>query len=146
MTLPTEAGGADAAASVAVAVDAIAWSSVGLVTGAEVGLDHLLVRLHLGRGAFGDLLAVVEHGDAVAQAHDELHVVLDQEDGAAVAADAVDELAQHHLLGGVHAGGGLVEGDELGIGGERPGDLEAPLVAVAEGARLELGVAADADV
>ena len=36
-------------------------------------------------GAFGDLLAVVEHQHAVAHAHHQLHVVLDQQDRRAVA-------------------------------------------------------------
>ena len=31
------------------------------------------------RRALGDLLAVVEHGDAVGDAHDDAHVVLDQQ-------------------------------------------------------------------
>src|SRR2546421_1135439 len=103
-------------------VFAIARSSVSFVTGAEVRLDHLLVALHVVRRAFGDLLAVVEHRHAVAQAHHQLHVVLDEQDGAAVLADAVDELTQHDLLGGVHAGGRLVECDERGVGGQRAGD------------------------
>ena len=30
--------------------------------------------------ALGDLLAVVEHGDALGDAHDDLHVVLDEQD------------------------------------------------------------------
>ena len=38
--------------------------------------------------ALGDLLAEVEHGDAVAHAHDEAHVVLDEDDGQAGVADA----------------------------------------------------------
>ncbi len=115
-------------------------------SGAQVGLDHFFVLLHVVRRALGDLLAVVEHGDAVAQAHDELDVVLDQQDGAVVVADTVDQLAQHHLLGGVHAGGRLVERDQLRVGGERAGDLQAPLVAVGQCARLVVGVAPDAHV
>ena len=117
-----------------------------LVAGAQVGLDHLLVALHVVRRAFGDLLAVVEHGHPVAQAHHQLHVVLDQQDGAAVLADLVDQFTQHHLLGGVHAGGGLVQRDQLGVGGQGTGDLQPALVAVAQRAGLHLGKAADAHV
>src|SRR5215203_2475280 len=59
-------------------------SSMNLMAGAQVGLDDLLVALHLGGGAFGDLLAVVQHRDPVAQAHHQLDVVLDQQDRAPV--------------------------------------------------------------
>mmetsp|Transcript_1047 Transcript_1047/g.2758 ORF Transcript_1047/g.2758 Transcript_1047/m.2758 type:complete len:297 (+) Transcript_1047:2737-3627(+) len=120
--------------------------SVGLVASAQIGFDDLLVALHLGRRALGDLLAVVQHRHAVAQAHHQLHVMLDQQDGAAVLADAVDQLAQHDLFGRIHAGGGLIERDQLGVGGQGPGDLQAALVAVAQSPRLEFGVLADADV
>ena len=37
--------------------------------------------------ALGDLLPVVEHGDDVGQLHDQVHVVLDQEDGDPAVAD-----------------------------------------------------------
>ena len=111
-----------------------------MAAGAEVGLDHLLVLLHLGGRALGDLLAVVEHGEPVAQAHHQLHVVLDQQDGAAVLADLVDQLAQHQLLARVHAGGGFVERDQLGVGRQCARDLEPALVAVAECSRLVAGV------
>ena len=48
---------------------------------AQVGVDHLRVAADLLRGALGDGLAVVEHVDALADAHDDLHVVLDEQDG-----------------------------------------------------------------
>src|SRR3712207_6973039 len=43
-------------------------------------LDHPRVAAHLGGRALGDLLAVVQHGDALRDLHDQAHVVLDQED------------------------------------------------------------------
>ena len=48
----------------------------------------------------------------------------------------VDQFAQLHFFGGVHAGGGLVQRDELRVGGQRAGDLQAALVAVAQRAAL----------
>src|SRR5207245_8187483 len=55
---------------------------------AEIGFDDTLIRLdHAGR-ALGDLLAVVEHEHRFAQAHDDLHVVLDEQDGLALLAQA----------------------------------------------------------
>ena len=77
--------------------------------------------------------AVVEHRDPLGDAHDELHVVLDEQDGelqvVAHLADEADEL-QRFLR--VHPRGGLVEEQELGLRRERTGDLEAPLIAVRE--------------
>ena len=52
-------------------------------------------RADLVRRALGDLLAVVEDGDPVADAHDDPHVVLDQQDRQAeVAAQPADEVGQ----------------------------------------------------
>src|SRR6185295_225118 len=76
----------------------------------------------------------------------QLHVVFDQQDGAVVLADPVDQLAQQNLFGRVHAGGRLIQGDQLRVGGQGPGDLQPALVAVREGAGLVVGVLADTDV
>ena len=61
-------------------------------------------------------------------------------------ADPVDQLAQRHLLGRVHAGGRLVESDQLRIGRQGARHLEPALIAVAQGAGLVFGEAGDADV
>ena len=80
------------------------------------------------------LLAVVEDGDPVADPHDQLHVVLDEQDREAeVAAQPRDQARSRSCrLLGVHARGGLVEQQELRVGGERPRDLEPALVAVGQ--------------
>ena len=49
------------------------------------------VRTSAGR-ALGDLAAEVEHGDAVGDAHDEAHVVLDEQHRVALVADRADEV------------------------------------------------------
>jgi hypothetical protein len=75
--------------------------------------------------------AVVEDGDALGDGHDQAHIVLDQHHGdTQVVAQAADQLGGRAGLIGVHAGGGLVEQDQLGVAGEGAGDLEAALVAV----------------
>ena len=59
----------------------------------EVGLDDPGVALHLGRRALDQLAALHEHGHPVAQAEDEPHVVLDDDDRHALVADAADQVA-----------------------------------------------------
>ena len=102
------------------------------MTHAEVGLDDFRVLPHIVRRAVGDALAVVEHGDPVAQAHHQFDVVLDQQDGDACVADAADAVDQVLPLGGVHAGGGFVEKQQTRLGRERPGDLDQALLAVGQ--------------
>jgi hypothetical protein len=107
---------------------------------AEVGLGDLGVGLDLGRGAGGDLLAGVQDGDPVADLHDEVHVVLDQQD-AHPGRDGADQLAElvHLVLG--QPGGGLVEEEQVGLGDEGAGEGDALLHRVREAARVAVGVA-----
>ena len=96
--------------------------------------------------AFGDALAVVEDGDAVADPHDDAHVVLDEEDREAELVAELRDQARHlGGLVGVHAGRRLVEEQELRLARERARDLEAPLVAVREVARQLLVAIRQAD-
>ena len=76
---------------------------------AQVGFDHPRIGAHLLGRALGDLGAVVEDDDLVGDVHHHLHVVLDEKDGDATIADLEDQLAQLRLLGGVQAGGGLIQ-------------------------------------
>src|SRR5213594_3793373 len=48
----------------------------------KIRFDDTLVGLNQTGRPLGDLLAVVEHEDGLAQPHDHLHVVLHQENGA----------------------------------------------------------------
>src|SRR5207253_9217104 len=52
----------------------------------------------------------LEHG--LAEPHDDLHVVLDEQDGLAAVAELTDGLEEVVEEGPVHARGGLVEEDE----------------------------------
>src|SRR5512134_3225756 len=68
------------------------------VSHSEIGPDHHRVGAHFGRGAFGDLGAVVEHHHVARDIHHHAHVVLDQHDrGAPLVVDVEDE-ARHVLL------------------------------------------------
>src|ERR1043165_8134186 len=81
-----------------------------LMSDSQIGVDHLLVLLDLGRYAVGDLAAVVEHHHAVGDVHHHAHVVLDQDErGAEVVVDVEDEAAHVLLFLVVHARHRLVE-------------------------------------
>ena len=96
--------------------------------------------------SLGDDLAVVEDGDPVADAHDHPHVVLDEQDRQAeLAPEAPDEVGHLARLAAVHAGGRLVEEQELGPGRQGAGDLEPALVAVGQVARPRLGPLVEVD-
>ena len=55
-------------------------------------------------------------------------VVLDEQHGDTVVVDGLDQLAQLAGLGGVHARRRFVEGQQLGLGGQGAGDLQAALI------------------
>src|SRR5204862_62122 len=75
--------------------------------------------------ALGDDLAVVEHGDPITDAHHDPHVVLDEQDRQALfGTQLADEVGHLACLAVVHAGGRLVEQQELRPGGQGPGDRE----------------------
>ena len=100
---------------------------------AQVGLDHRGVVGDLVEAALGQLLAVVERDDAVGDALDDVHVVLDHEDRvAALLAQARDQLGDLVGLVGVHPRRRLVEQQHPRAGRHRPRDLEAPAVRVGE--------------
>ena len=72
--------------------------------------------------------------------------MLDQQDGAAIAADALEEVAQRELLGGVHAGRGFVECQQQRLGRERTRDLETSLVPIGQRAGRVGRVAGNAHI
>ena len=71
--------------------------------------------------------------------------MLDQEHRDSGVADGSYSLDQLDLLGGVHAGGRLVEKQQLGIGGKSPSDLDQPLLAIGQGGHRPIGQVLDAD-
>src|SRR5215471_14273730 len=76
---------------------------------AEIGADHFLVLLDLGRRALRDFAAEIERDDLVGDGHDKVHVVLDEEDGdLPVIADPPDHRAEPGDLLVVEAASRLV--------------------------------------
>src|SRR6185312_984982 len=111
---------------------------------AQIGFDDLRVLRDFGRHTLGQLLAEIEHDDAVRQAHDGLHQVLDDQDGDAAGADLADD-ADHVLdLGGVEAGQDLIEHQQLWLRGERAGEFEPFLARDGQMQRQRLGAVGQA--
>jgi hypothetical protein len=79
------------------------------------------------------------HDDAVGEAKDGVHVVLDEQH-CDVARQSGDHLEQLGALPLRHAGRGLVEQQHLRPGGERERDLEEPLLAIGELAGRSMAV------
>ena len=71
--------------------------------------------------------------------------MLDEQHGDAGVTDLADQLEQVLLLGRVEAGRRLVQAEQLGLGGQRPGDLEPALVAVGQVAGQLVGAVRDPD-
>src|SRR5215831_7197326 len=115
-----------------------AWSS-SIMGHAQVGVHHRLILAHdLGR-AVGDLPAVIEHDHAIGNIHDHAHIVLDQRDGGAELVVHVEDEAGHVLLLlHVHPRHGLVEEEEVRLGGQRPRQLHSLLEPVGQPPRRRL--------
>src|SRR5215467_6399908 len=75
----------------------------------QVSGDHLGVVLHFGSAPFGDLAAVVQNQHAIADAHHQFHVVLDQQDGDPVVPDVLQQPLQALSFGRIHPSRGFVE-------------------------------------
>ena len=85
--------------------------------------------------------AEVQHGQLPADAGDELHVVLDKEDGnAEFIADELDRIHKLRRLVRVHAGCRLIEEKELGVRCHGSRDFELPLLSVGQVRRKSRGV------
>ncbi|CCY06109.1 putative uncharacterized protein [Eggerthella sp. CAG:1427] len=103
----------------------------------QIRLDDGGIGFDVGRAALGDDLAVVQHADALADTHDQIHVVLDEQNGDLEGIpDAADVLHQLRRLGRVHARRRLVQQQQQWPGGQRPDDLQTALCAVGQTPRL----------
>ena len=91
------------------------------------GGAHERVGLYLLRVTEGDETPEVEDVDVVAGAHDEAHVVLDEQHAEAGRGELVEQLGELIGLGLVQTRRRLVEEDDLRLRRERPGELDEPL-------------------
>ena len=89
------------------------------------------VALDLLRRAFDQHAALLQHGDALGQLEQRIHVVVDDDHGAALA-DRLQQLDGLDPLARAHAGQRLVEQQQARRGRQREPDLQPPLLAVGE--------------
>src|SRR5258708_31819215 len=112
---------------------------------AEIDADDLGIVGDGAWRAFGDLDAVIDDDDAIADAHDDAHVMLDQQHGDAALLNSLDHGNEPRPLVGVEPGGRLVEQKETRRGGEGYGDLELALLAIREGVGQGVGAGIELD-
>jgi hypothetical protein len=94
----------------------------------DVGLDHARIGDDFARNARLDHFAVAEHQHAVADAGDDVHVVLDdQHRDAALVPRVQDEAGHVGLFLLVHAGHRLVQDQEARLGHQGPRQFHALL-------------------
>jgi hypothetical protein len=99
----------------------------------EIGLLHHGRRDHLGGLAVRNQPAVVQHDDAIGERAHDIHLVLDQENGAvACAFDRLNEIEDNRDLVDAHAGRRLVEHEDFRPQCQHDCDFELALVAVRE--------------
>ena len=112
---------------------------------AEVGLLDPRVAADHRRVTDGDDLAEVEDPDRVADAHHQVHVVLDHQDAHALGGEVLEQVAEVVGLGLVEARGRLVEQQQPGGAGQAAGQLEQPGGAGGDRVGPVVGVRRDAD-
>ncbi len=112
---------------------------------AEVRVGDIPVGADRRGLAFGDDATEVEHVDVVAHVEHERDVVVDQEHAGARDADVADPVAEPAALGGVEAGGRLVEQEDRRVGRARPGDGHELALALAEVTGVAVAEVGDAD-
>jgi len=103
----------------------------------EVGGDDLVVLAHLCVGSLGKDLALLQHGDLIGQAADNVHVVVDEHDGA-TSGDLSDQGDRAVDVLQAHTRRRLVEQEQGGIQSQGQGQLEGTFLAVGQAAPATL--------
>ena len=117
-------------------------SLLGVVFGAEIGLDHSGIAPDRVGRASRENAAVAQHDDRRRDLEDDVHVVLDEHDRDLLPLPKLMDLVDHPpALFGPHAGGGLVEQQHLRIEHQRERDIEQLLVAMRQRRRDPVALA-----
>src|SRR5659263_146839 len=97
---------------------------------AQIGFDDTLVVVDVPWHAFGNLLAHIHDGNPVRDAHDDLHVMLDEQEREPLLDKGLQQDHQILAFPDVESRGGLVQNQKVGSGRECAGDLQVTLLAV----------------
>jgi hypothetical protein len=120
----------------------------GQVAGAFVedfnDLRFYLFGDQLARAAFGDLLAMIDDDQPVAQALGFIHEMRGQDQGFAGGFELLEAFPDQVAGLRVEAGGWFVEKDDVGVVDQRAGQGQAPLHAAGEGRDAGVGLAGEA--
>src|SRR2546425_2247906 len=112
----------------------------------EVGVDDRSVAGHQIRRALGELLAVVEHDDPVADGPHAFHDMLDDQPGEReLSPEGAQDLDDLLRLGDGEPGNDFVEQQQLGARRQRPGQLEPATLREQEIRRRSLLAAVELD-
>ena len=71
--------------------------------------------------------------------------MLDQQHREPLVADGANQVDQRGLLAGIESGRRFVKAEQLGLGGQRAGNLEPTLIAIGQVLGLLLAAVGDAD-
>ncbi len=112
---------------------------------AEIDAPDRLVAYHLVRTAFGDLLAQIHGQHAVDERRHALDVVIDEQHGAAVPTEAVDQLGKISDLAGREPGEWLIDQHHLRIARHRPSELQATQIGEGQGGGMTVQHSAEPD-
>src|SRR6476660_5462487 len=112
-------------------VRAVVTLALSLMGCSDVCRDDPLVGAHLVVRSLREHLPRLEHGDAVGERSDDVHVVVDEDDGAAFG-ELLDEGDGAVDVLDAHARGRLVEEQQLGVECHGDRELEWALLAVRE--------------
>src|SRR4029077_10174744 len=109
---------------------------------AYLEFDHVMAAQavdELGGGAFGDDLAVIDDGEAVAEAFGLVHVVRGEQDGPTALLEDADDVPELAAPLGIEFGGRLVEKKDARITDQSSGDGQALLLAAGKFADPRVG-------
>src|SRR5215472_3911844 len=101
----------------AVSASVLSTTSAMALVHSEIGADHPGVVTQAGKRTLGDDLAEVHHDHLIAGFLDEREIVLDHDDGAALARELSDGLADPRAEHGIDASHRLVQDDQPGLRG-----------------------------
>ena len=77
--------------------------------------------------------AVIQHRDFLADTHNEIHIVFDEQDSnAELVTDAAHRLHEFFRLIGVHAGGRFIQQQQFRVRCQSAGNLQLALLAVGQ--------------